>query len=357
MLSFYGNGAAAGDGGGSTVEQLWERGSGEGSVKQILTNTTVENVASGKEAVAQGTQTTASGQSSHAEGYLTVASSTASHAEGYGTTATQRYSHVEGMNTIATTYGTHAEGNQTTVSGVYAHAEGYATKAEGANSHSEGQATKATGRSSHAEGQTTTASGDYSHSEGYYTKASALHTHAQNYYTIAASTAQTALGKYNIEDNQNQYAVILGNGTASNARSNALTVDWNGNVNIAGNLTYNGGQTLSSSLPIIRMEEDPMDLGTYSFYDNNNNALTWANLFMNSFIIDAYIDGAARRVYISDYTCVSENGEYLLYYISLKTFIPGYIIFDRVKMTFGNQTATTATFSSDMIQVAFGAYV
>ena len=80
MLSFYGNGAAAGDGGGSTVEQLWERGSGEGSVKQILTNTTVENVASGRYSIAEGFGTTASSIYTHSEGYNTIAKNHAAHA-------------------------------------------------------------------------------------------------------------------------------------------------------------------------------------------------------------------------------------------------------------------------------------
>jgi microcystin-dependent protein len=39
---------------------------------------------------------------------------------------------------------------------------------------------------------------------------------------------QLILGKYNKQDNDK--AFIIGNGTADNTRSNALTVDWNGNV-------------------------------------------------------------------------------------------------------------------------------
>ena len=54
--------------------------------------------------------------------------------------------------------------------------------------------------------------------------------HAQNQYTIAASQAQTAIGKYNVSDSADTYAFIIGNGTADNARSNALTIDWNGNI-------------------------------------------------------------------------------------------------------------------------------
>lgn len=46
--------------------------------------------------------------------------------------------------------------------------------------------------------------------------------------TNAASEAQTAIGKYNVEDANDTYALIVGNGTADNARSNALAVKWDG---------------------------------------------------------------------------------------------------------------------------------
>lgn len=41
---------------------------------------------------------------------------------------------------------------------------------------------------------------------------------------------QVAIGKYNIEDTSFIYSFIIGNGTADNERSNALTVDWGGNI-------------------------------------------------------------------------------------------------------------------------------
>ena len=61
-------------------------------------------------------------------------------------------------------------------------------------------------------------------------KATASASHAQNYGTIAASSSQTAIGSYNVEDANDTYAVIVGNGTDGSNRSDALTVDWSGNV-------------------------------------------------------------------------------------------------------------------------------
>lgn len=47
--------------------------------------------------------------------------------------------------------------------------------------------------------------------------------------TSAGSEAQTAIGKYNVEDANGTYAIIVGNGTADDARSNAATIGWDGN--------------------------------------------------------------------------------------------------------------------------------
>lgn len=69
-------------------------------------------------------------------------------------------------------------------------------------------------RGSVAEGSDSTASGRGSHAEGYGTTASSPYQHTQ--------------GRYNIEDANDKYADIIGNGTSTSARSNAATVSWDG---------------------------------------------------------------------------------------------------------------------------------
>lgn len=147
------------------------------------------------------------------------------------------YSVAEGYNTTASGSTSHAEGYGITASGYASHAEGSDTTASGNNSHSEGYDTTAIGYASHAEGYDTTASGWASHAEGYDLTASGYASHAQNFGTIAASEAQTALGSYNVADANNTYAVIVGNGIDGSNRSNALTVDWQGNVECAGTIS------------------------------------------------------------------------------------------------------------------------
>ena len=167
------------------------------------------------------------GNYSHSEGYDTTASNYGSHAEGLRTTASGKYSHAEGDSTTASGDYSHAEGAHTTASGNYSHAEGYYAHASGDHSHAEGYSTESS-YGSHAEGRGTTASGKYSHAECYNTTASGNYSHAEGYYTFAYSVCQHVQGKYNVEDSQNKYAHIVGNGTSLSDSSNAHTLDWKG---------------------------------------------------------------------------------------------------------------------------------
>lgn len=136
------------------------------------------------------------------------------------------FSHAEGVNTQTLSHACHSEGLDTESRGMASHAEGSNTRAERDYSHAEGLGAVA-GLTAHAEGFNTEA-GNYAHAEGYTSKAMGISSHAQNRGTKASSNDQTALGRYNVEDTNGQYAVIVGNGTSENARSNALTIDWNG---------------------------------------------------------------------------------------------------------------------------------
>ena len=158
------------------------------------------------------------------------------------------YSVVEGENNTASAYASHAEGLSTTASNTASHAEGDSTTASGRYSHAEGYFTIASGEASHAEGYFTIASGEASHAEGYFTIASGEASHAEGGGTIASSECQHVQGKFNIEDTTNTYAHIVGNGETDDARSNAHTLDWNGNAWFAGNVSVDGTPTYDNDL-------------------------------------------------------------------------------------------------------------
>ena len=268
--------------------------------------------ASGNTSHAEGSNTIASGYGSHAEGVGTTASGYSSHAEGCGTIATSIYQHAQGkfnvedsnskyafiigngtdinnrsnafavdwdgliyVNNSATgvdvsdllTEEEYNAGKQVTTnsktgeifndysrnaaSGNYSHAEGYGTKAIGDNSHAEGASTTARGSCGHAEGSGCHASGNYSHAEGGDTVVIGHYSHVEGQGTRANSLCQHAQGKYNIEDSNNKYAFIIGNGTSTNARSNAFAVDWDGKIYVNNSATGVDVSNLATRLTAV----------------------------------------------------------------------------------------------------------
>lgn len=159
----------------------------------------------------------------------------------------------------------------------------------GTGSSAIGYDVEASGYASHAEGGKTTASGASSHAEGYGSKASSQNQHVQ--------------GKYNIEDLNGTYAHIVGNGIGIDNRSNAHTLDWQGNAWYSGKLSQEGTPTedkdlvtkkyvddniLLEQLPILRMDETNKRIyvncnamGTYKKYFVPNK---YANVYGFSFI-------------------------------------------------------------------------
>ncbi len=168
-----------------------------------------------------GSNNNITGKNSFASGDGNTVAGDYSHAEGSGNTTESTYTHVEGNNCKATMNCSHAEGMGTTASGSQSHAEGYTTKATGDHSHSGGNSSEASG------------TGSFTHGCG----------------TLASSEYQTVFGKYNVEDNSNIYAFIIGNGGDKDTRANILALDWDGNLHISGGLTDLNGNSLIPTVP------------------------------------------------------------------------------------------------------------
>lgn len=122
------------------------------------------------------------------------------------------------------------------------------------------------GKYATAEGYSTRATGHQAHAEGIYTEASGYTSHAGGASTIAQRATQTVIGKCNIADTEGnstgsfgKYVFIIGNGADSSNRSNAFTVDWDGNVEMAGHSNDTHVDfTISavSSLPVTVYSDD-----------------------------------------------------------------------------------------------------
>jgi len=94
---------------------------------------------------------------------------------------------------------------------------------------------KAAGDFSFAAGRNTSASGLCSFAEGDETSAEGYASHTEGIGTIATGDAQRVFGRYNVEANSS-FIELVGNGVSDDARSNARTLDDDGNEWLAGRL-------------------------------------------------------------------------------------------------------------------------
>ncbi len=118
----------------------------------------------------------------------------------------------EGTGAIASGEADNGASIQATGTGAIASGEAYG----------EGASIQAEGAGAIASGYANTTNGNVSAS-GQASQAFGIGTQTQ-------TDGQMVLGKCNVVDTDGDYALIVGNGTADNARSNAFAIDWNGNL-------------------------------------------------------------------------------------------------------------------------------
>ena len=109
-----------------------------------------------------------------------------------------------------------------------------ASKAKGDRSFAFGLLNESSGKNSFSHGYCTIASGEESHAEGSNTIASGKDSHAEGKSTIAAHWQQHVQGTYN--DNLEEDAFEIGNGTSDTNRSNAFRVTKEGDVYNCGDI-------------------------------------------------------------------------------------------------------------------------
>ena len=160
-----------------------------------------------------------------------------------------------------------AMGQVTTASGNSSTAMGYITTASGAYSTVMGEGGTASGSASTAMGRSTTASGYSSTAMGYITIASGYSSTAMGANTTASDYASLVIGQYNSSGssatsagsfNTANTAFVIGNGTASNAKSDAFKVMFNGDTTVSNDLTVSGDVVISSD---ARLKSNIVSLG------------------------------------------------------------------------------------------------
>lgn len=180
----------------------------------------VDTKASGDYSAAMGTETTASGQYATAAGIRATASGNGATAMGFESTASGSSSTAAGSGTVANSAQSVAMGFQTKATDDAAVALGYQTEATGLASATMGFGTTANGTSSVAMGSGSEATTANSLSAGAYNSAN----------TSADGTL-----------------LVVGNGSPG-TRSDALSLDSNGDLEISGTLTESSDRRLKTSI-------------------------------------------------------------------------------------------------------------
>ena len=285
---------------------------------------------------AEGYDNTISGQKAHVEGESNTVSGVGAHAEGKGNSTVASYSHVEGSsnkieagkigstnshvegesNTLTGGLASHIEGKnnkiigrtgETGYGGSQCHIEGFGNTIEGdasTEAHVEGRGNKAAAAQAHAEGKDTIASGAQSHAGGLGTR--------------ATTTAQTAIGKYNIIDEDALF--IVGKGSSNENRSNAHIIDKNGNAWFNGEV-YVGGDGLNETgcTPLVKSNE----LEMYAKKGSNTDPANYDTIYGAKAYTDKRIQEELQGVDHSDMLTIAygegsvvdgENGRAAGYY-------------------------------------------
>ncbi|MEM1156621.1 MAG: hypothetical protein AAGH72_00045 [Verrucomicrobiota bacterium] len=140
-----------------------------------------------------------------------------------------------GQDSVAiNTYSSWASGDESLALGFQTKATNLGTVALGVQSEATGLRAVALGANNISSGYSSSALGKYTEASGHYSTTAGFYTEAQGY-------GQFVIGEYNIGSGNSNPRVnsdsvfVIGNGT-SVARSNAFTVDWDGNTWMAGEL-------------------------------------------------------------------------------------------------------------------------
>ena len=192
----------------------------------------VGTIASASNSTAFGIGTVASGSNSTAMGNGSAASGINSTAIGSGTIATGGASTAIGNLTAAFGLASTATGNLTTASGSASTAMGNSTTASGENATALGSSTTASGQSATAMGFGNISSGFHSTAMGSGTFSTGSHTTTMGLTTTARAHGSLTIGQFNdsiINSSPTTWIAtdpvfIIGNGSSTFNRSNAITV-------------------------------------------------------------------------------------------------------------------------------------
>ena len=160
--------------------------------------------------------------------------------------------------------------------GTWSFAIGLNSTASGNSAIAMGESNTASGTAAVAIGVLNNTTGNYSTSIGRNNLSSGIYATSIGFFATAQAYISTVMGRYNVISgsttvwNPSDPLFVLGNGSSSSNRSNALTVLKNGNATLAGSLTQNSDFRLKKNiLPLENSLTKLLKLEGKNYYWNN----------------------------------------------------------------------------------------
>jgi hypothetical protein len=222
----------------------------------------------------------------------------------------------------------------------------------GTQSFAAGLSNRAAGEQSIAMGSNTTANGDRSTAMGRLTTASGNNSAAMGFGTTAYSFGETVIGMNNTLYTPSSTSTfssgdrlfVIGNGSTSSSKSDALTILKNGTLTVNGATTINNNATITGTLTLPSLSastllgtNDSKGIGTVSLTgDITTNGLV-ATLSNTGVISGAYgsstavpqitVDSKGRITTITNTTITASGGSTITYTIGSYTELGGYVFY------------------------------
>lgn len=211
-----------------------------------------ENIVSGKDSGAIGSKLNVAGNTAFAAGFNSQAKGSYAVALGMNNTAGDAGAVAIGAFNKANAQMTAAIGAVNEVTAQNAAAIGARNKVSGTGAFAAATANEVSGQSAAAIGNGNVVSGTGASAIGSGNTVTGDYAHAFGEWTVANGSHQLVFGRQNIADPEGKYLMIAGNSpvgepSGDEYRSNAMTLDWQGNLEIQGELRAKGG--IGASLP------------------------------------------------------------------------------------------------------------
>lgn len=227
----------------------------------------LNSIASGDNSFAFGNSVSAFNHNSFASGYRSVAFGSASIAMGDSARANGVWSYASGYRTVASNTASIAMG-------YLSEASGQVSLAIGVGARASGNYGIALGNQTEAEGNFSAAIGYIAKTKGYASTALGYNTHSHSYGAFVAGVFNDSIvGSNALNWIATDPVFMIGNGTAHNARSNAIMILKNGNVGIGTNTPVNKLQLVGGTDATFTSNSGFLTIGntggTNIVFDNN----------------------------------------------------------------------------------------